>query len=360
MKIGIVCGFKIGSKKAHAINTVNLANGFLKLKAIESVTIYAKVDDEQLESELASWTEEFYFLEMLTVKGYSSYEDLEGLLEVSKHDFIYLRDYRSLAICNKLKIRSVVESHAHIGNSSVDFLKMIEGLRAESCAGLTTINETLRDYYVSIGAPDAKTIVLPDCVDYDHFAPLRHVTPSTTAVKVYYIGHLYRYKGILTLLKAAKISGEIKFVIVGGNSKQILFWKLVNFIVTFGAVNNVEFTGWISHAKLPQSILEANMFVLPPESWHPSAEWTSPVKMAEYLATGRPTICSDIPALKRWVTDDEVFWFEAGDAKSLSNVISSISRQKKNLKNAAQLIAARNLDYKVKALSLLRFSGLTA
>ena len=63
MKIGIVCGFELGSKKAHAINTMNLANGFLRLEAIESVTVYAKIDDGQFDSELASWTEEFYFLE---------------------------------------------------------------------------------------------------------------------------------------------------------------------------------------------------------------------------------------------------------------------------------------------------------
>ena len=37
-----------------------------------------------------------------------------------------------------------------------------------------------------------------------------------------------------------------------------------------------------------------------------SSAWTSPLKLAEYLASGSPVVATRIPALLDWITDTEV------------------------------------------------------
>ena len=50
---------------------------------------------------------------------------------------------------------------------------------------------------------------------------------------------------------------------------------------------------------------------------HPSAEWTSPIKLAEYLAAKVPVVYSDIPALKPLLDDSIGFPVTPDDPDAL-------------------------------------------
>ncbi|NEP84653.1 MAG: glycosyltransferase family 4 protein, partial [Okeania sp. SIO3B3] len=84
---------------------------------------------------------------------------------------------------------------------------------------------------------------------------------------------------------------------------------------------NVVFHGHVDHVRVPEYLWEADVLLLPPSRNHPSARWTSPVKLGEYMAAQRPMVLSDIPALRYWVKEDQGFFFKADDPISLAAAI---------------------------------------
>ena len=76
-------------------------------------------------------------------------------------------------------------------------------------------------------------------------------------------------------------------------------------------------------------MFKADLLLLPPSGKHPSANWTSPVKLGEYLASKTPILASRIPALTNFLTDEEVFFFDADDPKNLAEMILFIKNNDK-------------------------------
>jgi len=54
---------------------------------------------------------------------------------------------------------------------------------------------------------------------------------------------------------------------------------------------------------------------------------TSPLKLLEYLAAGRPVVCADIPPVRDVVDESIVEFCEPGNAKSLAEGISNVLNQ---------------------------------
>ena len=77
---------------------------------------------------------------------------------------------------------------------------------------------------------------------------------------------------------------------------------------------------------------DTSMFILPPSKKHPSAKWTSPLKLCEYLALGMPVIASNIPALKYWIKKKEVIFFKSDDHYSLVKKIRKTIKKENVLK----------------------------
>ena len=208
----------------------------------------------------------------------------------------------------------------------------------------------LKENLIRKGIPNGKLVVLSDCVDNEIFQQSRSKEHGNG---ILYAGHLYSYKGISTFLGSAKLINNHTFYILGGSLAQIIKWKLFSLIVTRNFTNNVKFLGWIKHKRIPLFLSKAAILVLPPEKWHPSAAWTSPVKLGEYLSSGRPVVCSKIPALEHWVDEKSVTWFEPGDYRNLSQILRIVLRNTDNPKFESQIQTAQKFDYKNKAKALL-------
>ena len=48
-------------------------------------------------------------------------------------------------------------------------------------------------------------------------------------------------------------------------------------------------------------------------------------KLFEYVVLGVPVVCSDLPTLKEHFADDELMFFEAGNAEALAGALRSVS-----------------------------------
>ena len=65
-----------------------------------------------------------------------------------------------------------------------------------------------------------------------------------------------------------------------------------------GVADRVTFTGWLPPASVAAELARAHVLILPNTPSHASERYTSPLKLFEYLAAGRPIVASDLAALR--------------------------------------------------------------
>ncbi|MFT5116280.1 MAG: glycosyltransferase involved in cell wall biosynthesis [Candidatus Azotimanducaceae bacterium] len=242
------------------------------------------------------------------------------LIQKQQPEFIYARDYLLPGMTTRSGFSTVVESHAHPTTDSPEFRQLIKDSAHENLKSWVTISESLGEPYVQMGVPQNKIMILPDAVDLDLFTRPKILPkkpfPKSSKINVVYTGHLYDYKGIPTILGAAKLLNEVHFHLVGGWPEDI---QRHCEVVESSGLKNVTLHGRKQHNQIPTWLWHADLLLLPPSENHPSAAWTSPMKLAEYLASATPVISSDIPALRRWLTDEETLFVTPDDAQALAD-----------------------------------------
>lgn len=367
MKILVFSGFEAGSHYAHAINTIKMAEGFALLG--HDVTVMCKNGAKALqEKELneiygieaaIQWIplprRKMFFFRMgehwdLALAA------LPKLLKL-KPDVVFARNYIFPCLTSVMGFSTVAESHAHVGNRTRNFLRMIKATRRKCFRSLVTISNVLADYYISLGAPREKIVVLSDAVDLKLFSPSAGETNQNPYLKfngpnIVYSGHLYDYKGIPVILETARNLTGMNFHFIGGTPEDLSRQKIK---AESMGLKNVFFHGHRNHSDVPPYLWFADVLLLVPSNNHPSARWTSPVKMGEYLASKKPVIASDIPALRDNLTDKEVLFVEPDSAGALKQGIEKLIGDVPFSKQLVEtgFLKAKSISYIVRAKKVL-------
>lgn len=326
MRILVAGAFEASSQWAHAINTVKMAQGFAQLG--HEVTLVCrrprrgKVPCEEL-AELYGLARKVNWVQLPGEVG-REWKFAWACMLVSLKvmpDVIYARNFVLPWLASRLGVPTVAESHAPPGNRSRSFRRLVAATHHNSFKLWVTISRHLADHYRSQGALGEKLVVLPDAVDLELFEPPERLPPSPYSGKrsvVAYVGHLYDYKGIPTILNTAKLLRSFDFHLVGGWPEDVS--RHEGMMKTMG-LSNVVLHGLKPHAQIPPYLWHADILLLPPSAHHPSAAWTSPLKLGEYLASGTPVVATSIPGLKDWLTPKEVRFAEPDNPVALADAI---------------------------------------
>lgn len=177
--------------------------------------------------------------------------------------------------------------------------------------------------------PNSRTryIAEPNGVDLEMFAPQDKeqarrelVLPPTTST-VLYAGRFYDWKGLEILPQAAALAPDIRFQMVGGTKEEFAI------LVKEPLPDNMYFAGGRPHAEMPLWIAAADVvLVLGTKRDEQSYRWTSPMKLFEYMAAGRPIVASATPAIKDTVSLRESFLYEPDDAEDLVRQVQAAVR----------------------------------
>ncbi|MGI8756226.1 MAG: glycosyltransferase family 4 protein, partial [Acidimicrobiales bacterium] len=115
---------------------------------------------------------------------------------------------------------------------------------------------------------------------------------------VVYAGRVFKGKGVDVLLEAAALlEGIGARILVVGNVQE------PDYVAR--ASENVTFTGFVAPSEVPDYLAAADVLVMPSTGTLRYAEYTSPLKLFEYLATGNPVVASDLPVLREVLRDGE-------------------------------------------------------
>ena len=255
-------------------------------------------------------------------------------------DIIYSRDALVLLQYVLLGRRFVFEAHG-----KPTFAARLVARRAYR---VVVISKALGATYQKVGVPHEKIIIAPDAADAHMFddAPLRDEARillglASDAKVVVYTGHLYVRKGVETLAQAAALVPETQFFFVGGMTGDS-----ARFRARWGSQPNIRIIGHVPPTQVPQYLRAADLLAIPNSGKDEDArEFTSPMKLFEYLASGTAIVASAVPAIREILADDYAYFFTPDDPRSLAESIKTALAHTKESREKAHRAIAKSKEY---------------
>lgn len=240
----------------------------------------------------------------------------------SRADIIYARHLPSAAIASFWKIPVVCELHQMPGGYTGPFYLRIF-MRNGKSNRLIVISRALKTDLIN-AYPDwideRRIVVAPDGVDLERFQDLpdtetarRSLSLGVDGFIAGYAGHLYRGKGIGIILGLATRCPQISFLVMGGQPDAVTDLRSQ---VGLRGLKNVHLQGFVPNSELPMYLAACDVLLLPVQPVVSGsgggniARWTSPMKMFEYMASGRLIIASDLPVLREVLNEDNALLCE--------------------------------------------------
>lgn len=174
--------------------------------------------------------------------------------------------------------------------------------------------------------------VVPDGVRLqpsDLHPPSSDVRPPSSAAQppftIGYAGHLYPWKGVDLVVEAVAALQDVHGVIVGGHAQEPDLERVKAVAEQLFCSTRLTFTGMLRPAEVAARLRDADVLVLPNPPSALSRDYTSPLKLFEYMASGRPIVASDLPSIREVLTDGRnAILFEAGNPPALTAAIRRI------------------------------------
>jgi glycosyltransferase involved in cell wall biosynthesis len=186
--------------------------------------------------------------------------------------------------------------------------------------GYIAITRGIVDHMTSLHGTRPSVAVVPDGM---RLGP--DPAPLPAAPVVGYAGHLYAWKGVDVLLRAVASIPPAQALIVGGHEREPDLGRLQALTQELGIADRVRFTGLVEPARVPPLLAEAYVLVLPNPASAISTHFTSPLKMFEYMAAGRPIVASDLPSIREVLRDgDNALLVAPGDPHALAAAVTRL------------------------------------
>ena len=321
MKIVAISGSQVPSNVANSLQTMKAVHALAQLG--HAVTLIVPVADAQRVEEINPGADQwpdlahFYGLQKEFEVEYlpSPSRRLFFLSAVRrakslKPDLLYAWPLPSavLGLMNNLPV--VLEMHdlpsGRVGPLWFRYFRRAKG-RKRLAVITRALREALTDRYGDI-TRNTDVVLTPNGVELERFEKLpepaqaRRILNLPEAPTVVCTGHLYTGRGVelFTQLAEAFCPQGVRFLWAGGRQADIEMWQSRT-----KGITNLTFCGFIPNAQLPMYQAAADVLLMPysrqigiSSGAGNSAQISSPMKMFEYLATGRAILASDLPVFQ--------------------------------------------------------------
>ncbi len=191
--------------------------------------------------------------------------------------------------------------------------------------GYVTITAALGAELEARFGPRPRLVVIPDGTRLPAGDGGRAGIRTDGPPVVGYAGHLYPWKGLDILIQALRRLPGIRGLIIGGMAGEHDLERIRGLADQL-APGQVTFVGQVEPFNVPGLLRQADVLVLPNTPSRLSAAYTSPLKLFEYMASGRPIVASDLPALREILRDgDNALLVEPGNPEALAVAIARVA-----------------------------------
>lgn len=281
---------------------------------------------------------------------------LTTFLRTHHTDLFYARSSLVLPPLLATGIPTILELHTLPRMARHTFLA-----QCRRCVLVLCLTQSMREALVSWGVDPEKVQVEGDAVDLLRFQSLprpeeakkRWLLPNDRPI-VGYIGSLVtggtREKGVREFLEAIPLLRTRATVfgwIVGGP----LEWReqYIQIANTLGlSEHTVRFEGIIPFSAAPSALSACDVLVYPAPANFQDPYFlrdTSPLKLFEYMAAGRPIVCADLPPLHDVVDGSTVRLYKPGDVGALADALAWVLGHPEEARHMAECAKGRIKQY---------------
>ena len=228
----------------------------------------------------------------------------------------------------------------NLSQRNIDSIKSFEK-SLQYVDGMIVCSSFLKEYYSQF--TNSPIIIIPLVIDINEFKVLN----SEPEKYIAYCGDFGGNKdGLPILLEAfACISSkypDYQLYLIGDTSEDMTMEYLKSRVKELNLNSRVVFTGRVSHNKMPYLLNKASLLVLARPA-NKQAEGGIPSKLAEYLATGRPTLVTKVGELQKYLTDSIDIFFAQPDssidfAKKMDMILSNYEQAREVGFNGARSV----------------------
>lgn len=312
MRIAYVAASPIPSSVASSVQVVKMCQGMARLghevillapdraeirRDVADVPAFYGVDP-CFEFRRASWPSASGRLYYLSAAA------LAWAARKARPDLVYGRFPEATAASADLGLPVIFETHLPVRSGGLRGLLHRRLLGHRHLRRIVVISNALkREYVRRYGAREDLLAVVPDAADDPGEAVARRLGPPER-LQVGYIGNLYPGKGVETVLALAVACPWADFHVVGGEPEQVRTWA-----ERASGLANFRLHGYVPHGQTDRYRLACDVLLAPyhrrvgTHGGGEAGQWMSPLKLFEYMATGRAIVVSDLPVLREVVRD---------------------------------------------------------
>jgi len=379
MRIIYIDTARLPTEKAHGYQICKMCEEFVNAGA--EVELWVPSRDNEIKQDIFSYyglknnfvikklvSRNFLFLRRLSVRlefWLRNWSFFLGLLfkKIPKDAIVYTRIPEIVLILGLKRNFIAFESHFWPKRSGLHkFFVRRAGV-------IIAVTGFLKKKFEENGFASQKILVAPDGVDFDKFniniskeearksldLPLdRKILGYTGSFKT-----MEMDKGISMILKALKIilqkDMNVLFAAVGGTDEDIKYYE--SQALDLGIKNSVIFLKKVSLEKLAIYQKAFDVLLMPfPANEHYNF-YMSPLKMFEYMASGRPIIASDLPSVREILNENNAILIQPGDAVCLARAAQQTLLNLDSCDNIAEraLDDARVYDWLQRAKNIIGF-----
>jgi glycosyltransferase involved in cell wall biosynthesis len=370
MKIAYISTAEVPSTRANSLQVMKVCQALVQLG--EEVSLYLPgkgVDD------WAQLGESYGLTERFPIKRFPSHAIFNKLdfafktvarARIEKIDLVYTRMPWAALIARARGLKCVLEMH-DLPTGRVGPLVYRSYLRSRNpgiTVYITSALKDLADQSSRVQARPEEYAIAPDGVDLARYQQLPNARKARAELSLpehftaVYSGGFYPGRGLEVLEPLAQAFPQVQFLWVGGNAEQVAYWQSR---LESSAVKNVTLTGFVPNHRLPLYQAAADVLLMPySRSFGGSgggniARVSSPLKLFEYLASGRAILASDLPVLREVLTDKTASFYAPEDFADLCQKFAQLVSDhslRKVLGDSARR-SAQAYDWKTRMAAIL-------
>lgn len=385
-RLAYISNTRVPSEKAHFLQVAKMSDAFAQLGVDVALFVPRRKNSPEMLQEI-DIQKDFHLKIPLNVRFLDSWDSafwgqlsspLRYRIQELSFAFSVLRTLRremnnyDVCLCRDIQI-TLLWAYANLSSPLPFFHEahffpnrftsfQFRGLK--KIRGVLPISRELESSFLRAGINRKKILYTPDGVDLSMYSkPISRKEarkilgwPLQSKIIVY-CGHLYPWKGVYTLAESARHLGQdCKIILVGGTRKHQN--ELAEFIQE-KRLESVTLTGYVKPSEVPNHLFAADVLALPHSARDlQTRSHSSPLKLFEYMASGRPIVASRIPSISETLTDTkDALLVDPDNPKALADGIGKVLHDPELSRSIAENARVKVQDFSwiSRARSMLDF-----
>jgi glycosyltransferase involved in cell wall biosynthesis len=337
MKITVITNSRIPSLTANSIQAMKVTQALMQLGHEIRMFAPAETEPATRESLLAHYGLRIApDLELLpSIRLFKRFDFIFHAQRAARRfnaDLIYTWLPQSAVLALWMGYPVVLEMHADVaGKMGAWWLRQFWKAKGKKVMTVTT--SALRNALersTKLKFPNEALFIAPNGVELEKYdrlpspAEARHQLNLPEGLTVGFTGHIYPGRGADLLFELAKQMPQVNFLWVGGTPELVDFWRAK---LTEVKMTNVTMTGFVKHEIIPLYQAASDVLLMPysrsisASSGQDIAEVINPMKMFEYMASGRAIVSADLPSIREMLNEGNAVLCGAGELGNWESVI---------------------------------------